>query len=204
MAKPEESARGTADQTVPWLIADVAAARRRVIAAVAGVTAAQEAFRPGPEAWSIPQVVEHLVLATQGGINLIWRAAEGVRRGRPVWRGDAVHRGAAIEEVIARTWELTEPGPLTWKTAAQAPESAVPRTGGPLAYWAACLAATQPVLDHLPAVLAGLDLQAVVYPHVLSGPLDARQRLEFLRWHLDHHLQQIQDIKAAPGFPAAD
>ena len=204
MAKPEAPARGTADQTVPWLVADVAAARRRVIGAVAGITAAQEAFRPGPESWSIPQVVEHLVLATQAGINLIWQAAEGVRRGRPVWRGDAVHRGAAIEEVIARTWELTEAGPRTWKTAERAPENAVPRTGGPLAYWAACLEATQPVLDRLPAVLAGLDLQAVVYPHVLSGPLDARQRLEFLRWHLDHHLQQIQDITAAPGFPPAD
>ncbi len=203
MAGTGKSDGGTADQTVPWLIADVAAARRRVIDSVAGITAAQEAFRPGPEEWSLPQVVEHLVLAEQGGINLIWRAAEGVRRGRPVWRGDAVHRGLSIEAVIERTWELTEPGPLTWKTAAAAPESAVPRTGGPLAYWVACLEATQPVLERLPAVLAGLDLQAVVYPHVLSGPLDARQRLEFLRWHLDHHLQQIEDIKAAPGFPAA-
>ncbi len=59
------------------------------------------------------------------------------------------------------------------------------------------------MLERLPAVLAGLDLHAVVYPHVLSSPLDARQRLESLRWHLDHHLQQIEDIKAAPGFPAA-
>ena len=103
MAKPEGSARGGGDQTVPWLIADVSAARRRVIGAVAGITAAQEAFRPRPEAWSIAQVVEHLVLATQGGIHLIWHAAEGVRRGRPVWRGEAVHWGAPIEAVIART-----------------------------------------------------------------------------------------------------
>ena len=203
MAGPGKSDRGTADQAVPWLIADVAAARRRVIGAVAGITVAQEAFRPLLEAWSIAQVVEHLVLAEQSGINPIWRAAEGVRRGRPVWRGDAVHRGAPIEAVIARTWELTEPGPLTWKTAAAVPESAVPRTGGPLAYWAARLEATQPVLERLPAVLAGLDLEAVVYPHALSGPLDARQRLEFLRWHLDHHLQQIEETRAAPGFRAA-
>ena len=203
MAGPGKSDRGTADQTVPWLIADVAAARRRVIGAAAGITAAQETFRPGPEEWSIPQVVEHLVLAEQGGINRIWQAAEGVRRGRPVWRGDAVRRGAPIEEVIARTWELTGPGPRTWKTAERAPENAVPRTGGPLAYWVACLEATQPVLERLPAVLAGLDLEAVVYPHDLSGPLDARQRLEFLRWHLDHHLQQIEDITSAAGFPPA-
>ena len=134
MARPRKPDGETADQTVQWLIADVAAARQGLIGAVVGITAAQETFRPGPEEWSIPQVVEHLVLATQGGINLIWQAAEGVRRGRPVWRGDAIHRGLPIEEVIARTWELTEPGPRTWKTAAKVPESAMPRTGGPLAY----------------------------------------------------------------------
>lgn len=105
---------------------------------------------------------------------------------------------------MARTWELTEPGPRTWRTEATAPESAALSTDGPLAYWAACLEATQPVLERLPVVLAGLDLRAVVYPHALSSPLDARQRLEFLRWHLDHHLQQIEDIEAGPGFPPAD
>jgi hypothetical protein len=26
--------------------------------------------------------------------------------------------------------------------------------------------------------------------------------LQFLRWHLDHHRQQIEDIKADPGFPS--
>lgn len=197
MADPDGPGRGTVVQEVEGLIAAVADARQRVVAAVAGVSPAQEAFRPGAEAWSLPQVVEHLVLATQAGINLIWRAADGVRR------GEAVHWGRPIEAVIAGTWALTEPGPRTWKTAERAPENAVPRTGGPLAYWAACLEATQPVLERLPGVLAGLDLQAVVYPHVLSGPLDARQRLEFLRWHLDHHLQQIEEIRAAPGFRAA-
>jgi hypothetical protein len=190
-------------QAVPGLVADVAAARRRVLDAVAGVTLEQEVFRPGPEEWAMPQVVEHMVLATHAGINMIWRAADGRRRGQPVWTGQGVHRGVPIEEVIAQTWEMTEPGPRTWKTAVNAPENVVPRTGGPLAYWAACLETSGPVLERLSEVLGGLDLHEVIYPHFLSGPLDAHHRLEFLRWHLDHHLQQIEDIKAAPGFPAA-
>ena len=48
MARPRKPDGETADQTVPWLIADVAAARQRLIGAVVGITAAQEAFRPGP------------------------------------------------------------------------------------------------------------------------------------------------------------
>ena len=176
--------------SVPQLIADVAAARGWVLAAVAGLTADQEAFHPAPGEWSVSQVVEHLVLAEQAGIQRVWQAAEGIRRGRPVWTGDPVHRGLPIEEVIARTWRAKE----------QAPPNATPQTDGPLAYWAACLETCQPVLERLSAALDGLDLAAVIFPHFLSGPLDAHQRLEFLRWHLDHHQRQLEEINAAAGF----
>ena len=47
------------------------------------------------------------------------------------------------------------------------------------------------------AALHGLDPEAIIFPHFLFGPLDAVQRLQFLRWHLDHHLAQIEEIKAA-------
>ncbi len=178
--------------SVPQLIADVAAARRRVLAAVASLTADQEAFHPAPGEWSVPQVVEHLVLAEQAGIQRVWQAAEGIRRGRPVWTGEPVHRGLPIVEVIAHTWRTKE----------QAPPNASPQTDGPLAYWATCLETCQPVLERLGAALDGLDLSEVIFPHFLSGPLDAHQRLEFLRWHLDHHRRQIEEIKAASGVPS--
>ncbi len=35
--------------------------------------------------------------------------------------------------------------------------------------------------------LQGLDPSLVIFPHFLSGPLVARQRLEFLRFQLDRH-----------------
>jgi hypothetical protein len=173
------------------LIADVAASRQRVVATVQWLTPEQEAFRPAPGEWSVPQVVEHLVLAEQAGINRIWQASEGVRWGQPVWRGEPVHRGVPIEAVIARTWPERAEAPL-W---------VVPTAGGPLVYWVARLLACQPVLEALDETLRGLDLAEVIFPHPLSGPLDGHQRLEFLRWHLDHHRQQIEDIVAAPAFP---
>ncbi len=110
-----------------------------------------------------------------------------MRRGVPVWQGEAVHRGRTIEEIIARTWRERE----------DAPPNATPQTNGPLGYWVASLSACQPVLDALVRHLDGLDPAAVIAPHFLSGPLDVYQRFEFLRWHMDHHREQIAGIIAA-------
>lgn len=166
------------------LIQDAAAARRRVIATVGGLTTEQATRKPAATEWSIAQVVEHLVLAEHGGIVRIWQAAEGVRDGRPIWQGETIHRGRSIEEIIAATWRERE----------DAPGNAIPQMNGPLDYWVASFASCQSVLETLGAALDGLDLSVIVAPHVISGPLDARQRLAFLRWHMDHHRQQIADI----------
>jgi hypothetical protein len=41
----------------------------------------------------------------------------------------------------------------------------------------------------------------MIFPHFLSGLLDARQRPEFLRLHMDRHLAQIEATTADPAFP---
>jgi hypothetical protein len=169
------------------LFADVTAGRRRVLADVAGITEEQAVWQPGPGEWSVAQVVEHLVLAEQSGIIRMWQAALGARSGRPFWQGEPVHRGKPIETIIAETWRERE----------DVPPNAAPQANGPLAYWVVCLTACEPVLAALCKQLDGLDLETVIAPHMISGPLDARQRFEFLRWHMDHHRQQIADIMAA-------
>ncbi len=171
------------------LIGEVAAARQRVLAAVASSTEEQATWLPAPGQWSVAQVVEHLVLAEHAGVFSIWQALVGLQRGQPVWHGDPVHRGKTIEQNIAETWRERE----------EAPPEATPRKNGPLAYWVASLAAREPVVVALGQVLAPVDLEAVIAPHFLSGPLDARQRLQFLRWHMDHHRQQIAAIMACQG-----
>ena len=171
---------------IDHLIADVAAGRQRVMAAVAGISEEQATWQPAPGEWSVAQVVEHLVLAEHSGLIRMWQAVVGLQSGRPVWRGEPVHRGKSIEENIAETWRERE----------EAPPNATPQTNGPLAYWVASLAACEPVLIALGRVLAPFDLEEVIAPHFLSGPLDARQRFEFLRWHMDHHRQQIAAIIA--------
>ncbi len=73
---------------VPGLVAEVAVARVRLVQGVEGLSTEGGVFRPAPDGSSVREVIEHLVLAEQAGINRIWQAAEGVRLGRPVWTGD--------------------------------------------------------------------------------------------------------------------
>jgi hypothetical protein len=167
-------------------------ARQRFLDPLTGLSPEQAAFRVEPNAWSIAQVTEHLVHAEAGGINLIWRAAEGVARGTPVWSGESPNRGLSIGEVVERTWQPRE----------TSPESALPRIGGPFPYWAAALRGCSGLLLELKSALLGLTLEDVIYPHAISGPLDARQRLEFLAFHLDRHARQVTGIMTNPAFPA--
>ena len=173
------------------LIRDIESARHRFLEPARGLSHRQGAFRPAPDRWCAAEVVEHLVLAEQVGVLGMWQAAEALRQGQ-AWEGDVPHAGASIEEVVARTWRAKE----------TAPEVATPRQGGPLALWVAALDSCRGPLAAFGERLEGLDLAAVVYPHPLSGALDARQRLEFLRFHLDRHHGQLQELLADPAFPA--
>lgn len=46
-----------------------------------------------------------------------------------------------------------------------------------------------------------LDLRAYSHPHFALGRLDCYQWLLFLAAHADRHLQQMDEIRADPGFP---
>lgn len=176
---------------VDRLIQEVAQARERFLASAGGVRPAQAAFKPEPSQWSILEITEHLVRAEEAGVSGLWRALDGAQRGEPVWSGEPRHQGLSIEEVIARTWQPKE----------QVPEIAAPRWGGSLSYWAATLRSKQAVLEELATSLSAVALEAVIYPHPISGPLDARQRLAFLRFHLDRHRDQVEALKNQPGYP---
>lgn len=184
---------GSTVKDLPTLITEANQARRRVLDLVRCFTPEQGAFKPAPAVWSIAEIMEHLVIAEQGCINRVWAAADGLRRGHRVWTGEPIHRGRSIEEVVA----------LTWAPRQEAPEIARPRRGGPLSYWIVALTCNQSLLEALPATLEGLDLIEIITPHPVSGPLDARQWLAFVRFHLDRHRAQIQAVTRAPGYPTA-
>jgi hypothetical protein len=173
------------------LLHPVAQARAEFIKAASGLSSEQSHFKPSAESWSIAEVVEHMVWAEMGGINGIWKTLDGLKNSKPVWTGEAIHHGLTIEQIIEKTWKPKE----------QVPESAKPRWGGPIDYWIRALQGCQPLLESLMTELKGFDLEKVIYPHVISGPMNVVQRMEFLRFHLNRHQRQIENIKAHPDFP---
>jgi len=174
---------------VRQLVGTVEAARGRLLDVVGGLTDAQGSFRVGEGQWSVLEVVEHLYLAEISGVSKIWAALDGVRAGRAPEAQP--NQGLSIEAIVTATWRPKE----------VAPPIATPHIGGPLAFWTSATRSLTGMLADLAAQLEGIQLEQVVFPHYLSGPLDGRQRLEFLRFHIDRHLGQIAGICSAPGFP---
>lgn len=175
------------------LIDGVESARASLITTVATLTEAQATFRPAPEMWTVTENVEHLFLAEMSGVTKIWAARDQYMRGDR-WHDALPNRGRAIEEIIAATWKPRE----------TAPPIATPHIGGPLGVWISALRSLRSVLADTAVALDGLPLDDIVFPHFLSGPMNAAQRLEFLRFHLDRHHDQIRRIMGLDSFPRVD
>ena len=169
---------------------DVITARKNYINLVKGFSYEQGAFKPATEVWSASEITEHLFHAEFGGIWAMWKALEGNQNGNPTWKEAHHNKGLTIEEVVDKTW----------KTKEQAPQSAVPRLGGPINFWISTLESCQTQLNKLTASLKDFDLETIIYPHPISGPLDARQRYEFLRFHIDRHRTQVEKLLQHPDF----
>jgi hypothetical protein len=174
------------------LIEETEIARREFIAAVRGLTPEQAAFTSGPDSWCIVEITEHITRAEQSGIMGMWKALAGYHQGKPVWEGENVNAGFSIEEVVRRTWKEKE----------IVPEIAKPQWGGPIELWIANLQANAQVLKTLGENFKGLDLNEIIYPHPISGPLTIRQRFEFLRFHLHRHWRQVENVKRHLLFPS--
>jgi hypothetical protein len=177
--------------TFDHLLRAVAVARQQFIQVASGLTIDQSQFKSSPDVWSVVDNVEHMVWAEMGGINGMWKTFNAIRQNKPIWQGDAIHHGRSIEKIIE----------LTWKEKEQVPEIAKPRWGGPVEYWILALNNCQGLLEELCRAMQGYDPETIIYPHIISGPLNVVQRLEFLRFHLNRHQQQIENIKLHPDFP---
>jgi len=176
--------------TVVRLVSAVDDARQILLDQVEGLTAAQAAWKPYADEWSVTENVEHLFLAEFSGVSKIWQALEDVQGGKR-WTEMNPNRGRSIEDIIASTWKAKE----------KAPPIATPNIGGPLAFWVSATRTLGDTLAELGRELDPYDLSAIVYPHFICGPLDARQRLEFLRFHIERHVGQIRRLMENPGFP---
>ncbi len=163
------------------LINSVNAARQNYLEKVSHLTEQQAQWKPSPEVWNVVEITEHLFWAEQGGILSMWKALQAKKKGKVVWEGERIHAGKSMETIIEQTWKPKE----------QVPAIATPRFGGPIAYWKAMLGSLEDVLKALGNELSDEDLLIMTPPHPISGPFDMQQRLEFLKFHIERHREQL-------------
>lgn len=162
-------------------------------AAVTGLDQCQADWRPGPERWSVGEVLHHLAIANR---YFAARIARLIERGRA---GTSVATAAA-----RRVWprlrliaDRQASGPV------RNPEGSTPSYGLPVGDVRDELrAAHREIVDQVPAV-AGLDLAGITARHPLGFEINLFQWFDAVGAHERRHLAQIEEIKAAPGFPAA-
>jgi hypothetical protein len=172
-------------EEVGQLIVEIETARKQFLQVVLSIDNQQGQWKPTPEAWNAAEITEHLFWAEQAGVLMMWKALEGMRSGKPVFEGENTNKGLSIEQIVERTWKPKE----------TAPENARPRLFGPLSYWVSALESLQLPLKVLAPQSTKENLEEIIYPHVFMGPLNAHQRLEFLRFHLNRHRLQITALK---------
>jgi uncharacterized damage-inducible protein DinB len=162
--------------------------RDQVIAETEKLSDAQWNFKPGPDRWSVGEVVEHLALAE----SFLGETRQKVMKG-PAPTAEQLAKAKGQDAVILkaipdRTQKVQAPEPI------QPKERFGPRSKVMAAYRerrAQTLDYAQKTTD---------DLRSRVGDSPL-GPLDGYQWLLFTAAHNERHLGQIREVKADPNFP---
>ncbi len=171
---------------VEKLISNLATSRNNYLSAVNALTEQQAQWKSATDVWSVVEITEHLFWAEHGAIVGMWKTLLAIREGNMARRTESTHQNMPVEQIIELTWQPKEIVPAV----------AAPRMGGPIAFWAASLASLQDLTALFANQLTDSDLRTLAHPHPISGDMDFQQRLEFLRFHIDRHLGQVQGILA--------
>jgi hypothetical protein len=166
------------------------ATRKLFLDATANLTPEQWNFKASPEKWSIAECAEHIASSE----TYIWALIEKLAAS-PASKPEDIEKtkgkdNAVIKMVPDRTSKFQAPEPIKPKKLA----------ADPTEYLAKFKAARDEHIAYIEKTDA--SLRDKVMPHPAMGPLDAYQWALLLSAHAERHVLQIQEVKAAPGFPA--
>lgn len=164
----------------------IEASDRGLFEAVQGLSDAEWHYKPGPDRWSIVEVVEHIDLIQDAVLGILAKlpTAALAPEGRDAASVDAL----ILAKVPDRTERVKAP-PQALPTGRWTPEAA-------LAHFKE---SNQKILA---ALEASHELRARVVNHPLFGPWDGYQWILGGAGHTARHTQQILEVKSDPGFPA--
>ncbi len=165
------------------------AERRALLERVSALSQTQVSYQPDPTAWSICQVIGHLVIAEEGTRRVLETApppeARVTLRGKVVLHIIYVVFALGLRVKAPSRRLISDPGvPL---------DELVQR-------WSTARAGIITAVAALPSTALGEPR----FKHPLAGWLPVQDGLRFLGRHIAHHRRQVGRICRAPGFPAAE
>ena len=171
------------DQAIRYL----AETRAGVMDAVKGISEAQFNFKPGPDRWSVAEILEHISIVEDVVLNGVRARLE--KAAPPTADHDAKQVDAMV---LAKVPDRT--------TKVQAPPQLAPagRTT-PAATLEHFLASRQQVVNWLKS---DADLRGHAVDHPVLGQLDGYEWILAAAGHSERHTKQILEVKADPNFPA--
>ena len=161
--------------------------RAAVVRAVEHLSPEDAARRPGPEAWSVDEILTHLSLVEPG---VAKRIAKSVGKAK----GEGLERETSVASVLG---SLDGAAFEILREKQVAPEFVEPKAILSLPEALAALARSRESLRHAMGEADGWALETVVAPHPRLGTIDMYQWLVFLGAHERRHLAQIERAIAA-------
>jgi hypothetical protein len=162
--------------------------RARVLREVDGLSQRQADWKPGAQEWSIGEIVDHLTIAeiaTGKVTTKLTREAEAAGTLAPYPTGLTAFKPLP-------PWP---PGP------ADAPPVVWPGHGKAIGELVDAMKATRARSRQSIDRLATVDPTALTFKHFRLGDLDLTQWWQLQAHHDGIHLEQIQAVKGAQGFP---
>jgi hypothetical protein len=170
------------------------ATRERFLSSLVCVTEQQATFRPAPDRWTIAELVEHVGAVERGSLRLfekmLARAEQAGLRRAP----SAPFEPVSVAEHVERSRHEKY----------KAPEMVRPTGAVSLGDALAIMREARAALVSLRPRFEEYDCASLSFPHPVLGPLDLYQWLAFVGVHEQRHIAQIEAVKSAPGFAAAN
>ena len=166
------------------VVSDLETSRDAFRSSVTGLSEAQARFKPAPERWSVEEIVEHVAVAEHGMYRFISEIHEVTTDPH------AAESAAALARTADRQ---TMPLP--------APERVYPKRrfeslAGALAKF---LENRERTIEFVKNCQEDLRLRLIKHP---VGLVNGQDCLSILTAHPMRHIEQINELKADPGFPA--
>jgi len=164
--------------------------RGDVLREAAGLSQRQADWKPSEREWSVGEIVDHVTAAETATGKLTTKLLKEIQAGS----------AAAVFP-----HDLTEfaPPPPSPPGPAEAPPLVWPGHGKPIAELIATMKAARLRSRESIERLAGCDPRRLTFRHFRLGEMDLGQWWRLQASHEATHLQQLRDVKSAPGFPRA-